>query len=227
MNDTVLSDLARDLITLSTDKQRIVVAVAGPPGSGKSTLAESLHAAVDAAAGRACSVIVPMDGFHYDNAILEPQGWLSRKGAPHTFDLDGYSRCIQSLTHVPATGHMDNSHVDNDSVFVPVFDRSLDLARASAREVKPAHTIVITEGNYLLLDQPGWGRLTALFDYRIYLDVNETVLEQRLIKRWLDHGLSESDAITRAESNDLPNARVVTQHRLAADQIIDGTIAHV
>lgn len=217
MNASVLSSVAKELLALSENTTRIIVAVAGPPGSGKSTLSEQLLKAIDAESDAPCAVIVPMDGFHFDNAILEPRGWLPRKGAPHTFDLVGYTQCLQSLKSTAETGAAELPA----SVYVPIFDRSLELSRASAREVTPQHTIVITEGNYLLLDQPGWRDLSTLFDYALFLEVSEAVLQQRLTQRWLDHGFSDTDAIARAERNDLPNARVVTQHRLPADRVID------
>jgi len=89
------SDTAGTPYTADSGNRRIIVAVAGPPGSGKSTLAEALVNAVNEAAGTPLSVIVPMDGFHFDNAILEQRGWLNRKGAPHTFDVAGYEQCIR------------------------------------------------------------------------------------------------------------------------------------
>ena len=49
---------------------RQVLAIAGAPGSGKSTLVESLPQAL---AGQPVAIL-PMDGFHYDDAVLHAMG---------------------------------------------------------------------------------------------------------------------------------------------------------
>ena len=137
--------LAADLLARSAGRGRYLVAIAGPPGAGKSTLAEALLAALEAAApGRAA--LVPMDGYHLDNAVLAERGLLARKGAPETFDVDGLAR---DLARIRAGGR---------AVAVPVFDRRLDLARAAARIILPGQELVLVEGNYLLLGRGALGR---------------------------------------------------------------------
>lgn len=185
-----------------------MIAIAGPPGSGKSTLAEALVPLINGNKNSEAATILPMDGFHLDNNILDARDIRDRKGAPHTFDAEGFIELVKRIATTDAT------------VAVPVFDRQLDLARAGARIIQPSSKIIIVEGNYLLLNQPPWTELAGLFDYRFYLDVPETVLIQRLTQRWLDHNHTAEDALARAESNDLPNARLVATHRLDADEVI-------
>jgi pantothenate kinase len=36
------------------------------------------------------AAVVPMDGFHYDDAVLAGLGLSGRKGAPETFDFGGF-----------------------------------------------------------------------------------------------------------------------------------------
>ena len=85
----------------------------------------------------------------------------------------------------------------------------------------PAGTsVLLFEGNYLLFDTAGWRDLGAKWDASIWLDVPPDVLEARLIQRWRDQGMSESDATTRAQTNDLPNARHVVEKALPAKWII-------
>ena len=72
----------------AADLGRLLVAVAGPPGAGKSSFAESLTQALNSAVTNSAAVI-PMDGFHYDDAVLESRRLLGRKGAPATFDFGG------------------------------------------------------------------------------------------------------------------------------------------
>lgn len=196
--------LARDILARAAGRRRYLFAVAGAPGAGKSTLAEALVAALEAIApGRAA--LLPMDGFHFDNAVLAARGLLARKGAPETFDAAGLAA---TLDRIAAAG---------EPVAVPVFDRDLDLARAGARIIAPEQTIVVVEGNYLLLDDPPWSGLAGHFDRALFLDVDEAELTRRLVERWLGLGQAPEAARARAEGNDLPNARLVLARSRSAD----------
>jgi pantothenate kinase len=196
--------LAAELVGRAAGRARYVVAIAGAPGAGKSTLAEALIVALEARApGRAA--LVPMDGYHYDNAVLAERGQLARKGAPETFDAEGLAR---DLARIRAGGA---------EVAVPVFDRALDLARAGARVVTPAQALVLVEGNYLLLDRPPWTALAPFFDLTLAIEVPMPELRRRLIERWRFHGLDPARAEARADGNDLPNARLVIEGSRPAD----------
>lgn len=200
MNDPVAMVLA-----LPADRRQIV-ALAGPPGSGKSTLAENLRAAARSA-GRSAAV-VPMDGFHLDNGLLERRGLLSRKGAPETFDLDGFAALVSRL-------------VQGGTVIHPVFDRDRDIAIAGAAEVVAECDLVIVEGNYLLLDAPGWRTLSAHWDLSIHLAPPRAVLRERLVARWTGQGLDRVAAEARCDGNDMRNADLVCRKALPADLYLD------
>lgn len=200
-----VNEIIAELPDPATLRNRIIVAIAGPPGSGKSTLAEALVDALNARAAD-CAVVFPMDGFHYDNAILEPRGLLPRKGAPETFDVAGYRAFLERLGASP-----------DSAVAVPVFDRDLELSRAAARIIEPRHRIVLTEGNYLLLDDPPWQNLRSLFGRTVFLDVPAETLRERLIGRWLHYGFDPEAARAKAEGNDMVNARLVIDRSAAAD----------
>jgi pantothenate kinase len=178
---------------------RFIVALAGPPGAGKSTLAAALVAALGTDA-RA----VPMDGFHFDDAILIARGQRSRKGAPETFDVAGYRHLLQRLRV-------------EDEVAIPVFDRSLELSRGSADLVTAAHRILVTEGNYLLLDEAPWKDLAPFFDLTVMIDVSEAELDRRLLERWAHFGKTPQQARDWIDGNDLPNIRRVTRGSRGAD----------
>lgn len=185
-------------------KDRMIVAIAGAPGSGKSTLAEAACGALnERRAG--VSAVMPMDGYHLDNAILDARGLRSRKGSPPTFDVDGLAR---DLARVRAA---------DCPVILPVFDRDLDLARAGAREINPEVPVILIEGNYLLLDQDPWRGLSSLLDLTVFLEVPEAELERRLIDRWLHYGHDAQAARARALGNDIPNARLVATTSRPAD----------
>ena len=184
--------------------RRALVAVVGAPGSGKSTLAARLASLLPG------SAVVPMDGFHLDNALLDVDGARELKGAPHTFDADGLLALLRRIRDGEPT------------VAVPLFDRAADLSRAAAARVRPEHRTVIVEGNWLLLERDPWRALHALFDVRVMLEVDETVLRARLVERWLAHGHDPGAALARAEANDLPNGRLVASGSAPVDLALVG-----
>jgi len=198
---------AEILSTLSQLDARLIVAIAGPPGAGKSTISEYLRDAINQGESGP-AVIVPMDGFHLDNAILDERGLRSRKGSPPTFDCEGFATLLERLKNT------------SEDVVIPVFDRTLDLARAGASIVRTDHRILLVEGNYLLLNQQPWTRLAPYFDMTIFLDVPLAELERRLIQRWLDHGHTPDAARERALSNDIPNAKLVVSSSRDANYVV-------
>lgn len=184
---------------------RRIVAVAGPPGAGKSTFAGRLREALDAPApGRAA--LLAMDGFHYDDRVLEARGDRPRKGAPHTFDIDGLGAMLARL-----------KADDGREIAVPVFDRSIEIARAGAAIIPAGARIVVVEGNYLLLDDPAWAPLRAFFDLTVMLQVPRAVLVERLSARWQGYGMSEAAIVEKLDGNDLPNVDRVLTGCVAAD----------
>jgi len=182
-----------------TGTRRSLIGIAGPPGSGKSTLAERLVARLDAA------VVVPMDGFHLDDTLLVPAGLRAVKGAPQTFDVAGLDTLLQRIA------------ADDGAVHIPVFDRAMELSRAAAATVSPEHRCIVVEGNWLLLDEPHWRALADRFDLTVLVEVDEVELEQRLMRRWRQHGLDEAAARQKVQGNDLPNGRRVMNGSVRVD----------
>jgi len=183
-------------------QKRRMIAICGAPASGKSTFAEALCQGLLSNSVSAC--VVPMDGFHLDNAILQAQGTFDRKGAPHTFDSAGFTALISRCAR-------------EDDVYYPTFDRARDISIAASGVVSADVDTVLVEGNYLLMQSPGWQDLLPLWDMSIYLDVAADVLNARLITRWIDHGLTPDAAAKRADQNDMRNARTVIDQSAAAD----------
>ncbi len=194
-----LSDLIHPL---RDTPARTIVAIAGPPASGKTTLADELARRLNDQ--KCLTAVVPQDGFHLDNRVLEDRGDLGRKGAPHTFDGAGFVHTVRRLK-------------ERADVVVPVFDRSRDLAIAGARVIPAEAEVIIVEGNYLLFDEAPWFNLAPLWTLSVRLDVPLPELRARLIQRWLGHGLSSAAATRRATSNDVPNAQAVIERTLPAD----------
>lgn len=203
MTDTSqqLDDLALRILDVPNTDRRLV-ALAGAPASGKSTMAERLAEALDRAGAKA--EVVPMDGFHLDNTLLIAGGLLARKGAPETFDADGFVHLVGRLK------------AEREVVY-PLFDRTRDIAIAGAGRVGADSDVVIVEGNYLLFDAEPWRALAQLWDVSIRIAPPIEVLRERLIARWITHGLSDEDAVARAEGNDLANAKLIAARALPAD----------
>ena len=181
---------------LGPGEARHLIAIAGPPASGKSTLAEKVRARFEAL-GMPCG-LVPMDGFHLDNAVLSARGDLAKKGAPETFDVQGFCALLEALG-------------EKAEVPVPLFDRERDCVVPDAAKIEAAHRHVVVEGNYLFLDAPGWRDLMQHWSLTVFLQTPLETLEARLVQRWLDYGHTRDEARKRAQENDLVNARLVLE----------------
>lgn len=198
---TDIAQIASLLRARAAAAGRTIVALAGPPGAGKSEMSARLAAMLPA--GEAA--VMPMDGFHFDNAVLAAMGLRDRKGAPETFDCEGFEATLRRI------------RVGDAAVAVPLFDREADLARAGAAIIPAGVPVVLVEGNYLLLDREPWTRLAPLFDLKIFIDVPLAELERRLLARWAGHGREPAAARAWVERNDLPNARLVLAESRPAD----------
>lgn len=190
---------------------RRLIGVAGPPGAGKSTYAAALVAAADEPA-----VVVPMDGFHLADRVLRSLGLLDRKGAPETFDAWGYAALLRRLRSSP-----DSSGVPG-TVYAPAFERELEQPLAGAIAVPPSVTLVVAEGNYLLLDRPEWRAVAAELDEVRFVDLDDDVRRSRLVARHIRFGKSPADAAAWVERVDEPNARLVAASRARADVVVAG-----
>lgn len=202
MQPDVLEELVSRINDIAESKRRVIVAIVGPPGAGKSTITETLVDMLENAA------VLPMDGFHLDNDVLADRGLLHRKGAPQTFD----TRALYDLLTIVRAG---------EAVSVPTFDREADCVVPAGSHIAASTRIILVEGNYLLLDAPDWSGMQRFWDLTIAIDVPLATLEQRLVQRWLDHGLPPDAARQRAEGNDLPNARLVLSQSVAPDVVLD------
>lgn len=195
--------LAARIVGVAEGRRRCLVGIAGPPGAGKSTIAAWL-------AERLGAPLVPMDGFHLAQAVLDAEGTADRKGAPHTFDAAGFVALLHRL-RTPTAGEV---------VYAPRFDRHLEEPVAGAVAVPPDTAIVVVEGNYLLLDEPPWSEVRALLDLCAHVHVDSGVRVERLVTRHVVHGRSDAEARAWVERSDEPNARLVEACRHRADVLV-------
>ena len=189
---------ARELIQRSG---RALLGLAGPPGCGKSTLAAALQAEFAGIAQ-----VVPMDGFHLASAELERLGRRDRKGAPDTFDAAGYAALLRRLL---AQG-------DDEVVYAPEFRREIEEPVANAIPVFAGTQLVITEGNYLLLDDDRWAPVRGLLDEIWYVDIDDAPRLEQLARRHMQFGRSADEAVAWVANTDEPNARLIEASRARA-----------
>jgi pantothenate kinase len=200
---TVPSDFLERAHALLALGGRRILGLAGAPGSGKSTLAAALKEALGERA-----VVVPMDGYHLANSELVRIGRKGRKGAPDTFDAAGYAALLRRLREA------------TDTVYAPEYRREFEEGIAGAIAVPPEVPLVITEGNYLLLDDGGWAGVKPLLDEAWFVDVDDTLRRERLLARHMRFGREREDALNWIDVTDEPNARLIAASRHRADAVI-------
>ena len=200
---SALVDRAR---RLAIPKGRSILGITGAPGSGKGTVARKVCQALGPAA-----VVVPMDGFHLANAELVRLGRRDRKGAPDTFDVDGYLCLLRRIRRQA-----------DRTVYAPDFRREIEEAVAGAVPVLPEVPLVITEGNYLLLDTGPWAGVRGLLDEVWFLRPNDTLRKERLIGRHIQYGKTPEAAREWVLRNDEANTALVEATASRADLVVTG-----
>ncbi|GAA3614601.1 nucleoside/nucleotide kinase family protein [Nonomuraea rosea] len=193
---------------LASGGDRVVLGIAGCPGAGKSTLADRLVARLTAAGLPA--VWVPMDGFHLADVELERLGRRGRKGAADTFDAHGYLALLRRI-------RAETTNV----VYAPSFDREIEQPIAGAIPVPPEARVVVSEGNYLLMEDDPWRRVRAAMTEVWYADLDDRVRLDRLVKRHVRFGKAPDEAVRWVAEVDEPNAVAIRATCRYADLVVD------
>jgi pantothenate kinase len=202
--DPDLLALAGRARALAKDGNRAILGIIGAPGAGKSTLAAEIAASLGAGA-----VLVPMDGFHLANRELERLGRRDRKGAPDTFDAAGFVALLQRLRQQT-----------DDVVYAPTFRREIEESIAGAIAIDGGTPLVVTEGNYLLLEGGPWSRIRPLLDECWFMEGPEDDRIRRLIDRHVEFGKAPAEALEWVTRSDEANGRLIAATRSRADLIV-------
>ena len=207
---TVPDELVERAAALVGTGRRALLGVVGAPGSGKSTFVAGL---VSALAGRldggpAAVAHVPMDGFHLADQALDRLGLRARKGAPETFDAAGYAALLRRVRSETGT-----------TVYAPAFERDIEQPLAGAIAVPPVARLVVTEGNYLLLDGP-WADVRELLSEVWFVQVDDQTRVRRLVARHVLFGKTHDEAVDWVRTVDQPNADLVDRTAALADLVV-------
>lgn len=214
-----LDDLAATIAAAAQPGQRTIVGIVGPPGAGKSTVAAALIEQLNGAgdiqpadthpAPTPSAALLPMDGFHLPQARLVELGRRDRMGAPDTFDVAGFLATLAALRR-------DRPGI----VRAPGFDRTIEEPVPDAIEIGTERSIVVVEGNYLLLDTDGWGAAAGLLDVSVFVELDRDVRLTRLIDRHVRFGKSPAAARAWALGPDEANARLINETAVRAGHVL-------
>ena len=185
--------------------KRRILGITGAPGVGKTT-----YALAQVGTSGAPAAYVPMDGFHLADVTLTALGRLDRKGAPDTFDAWGYAALLRRLRD-------ERDHV----VYAPGFERHLEQPIAGALAVPPEADLVVTEGNYLLLDRPEWRAVREQLDEVVHLVTDDDVRRRRLVARHVEFGKTRAEAEAWVARVDDANAALVEAAAHRADRVVE------
>ncbi len=201
-----LASLVARAQALATSGKRRILGITGAPGCGKGIVAESVLSTLGPSA-----VVVPMDGFHLANAELDRLGISDRKGAPETFDAAGYVALLRRLREP-----------NEETVYAPEFHREVEESYAGAIAVPPDISVVITEGNYLLLDQGPWSKVRGLLDETWFLAPDDELRVARLVERHIRYGKTPEQAREWVRRSDERNTALISPTRTRADIVVLG-----
>ena len=194
------------VISLTHDLDtRVIIGLVGKPGAGKSTLSSYLLKKLP----KDTTALVPMDGYHLSNAQLALLGRRDRKGAPDTFDSYGYADLLQRIKE---------NH--NQDIYFPIFHREIEESIAAEGVIHPDTSLVLTEGNYLLLGDAGWNRVAPTLTECWFVDVDDDRRMARLVARHIKFGKSSEEAHAWAHGTDQHNADLIETTRMKADVIV-------
>ncbi|MFT0860014.1 type I pantothenate kinase [Ancylobacter sp. G4_0304] len=160
-------------------KMPFIIGVAGSVAVGKSTTSRVLQALLARWPNTPKVALVTTDGFLLPNAVLESEGLMQRKGFPESYDLPALLHFLSDIkagrrpARAPVYSHFNYDVTPNEMVEVDQPD------------------ILIVEGlNVLQTSRPpkdgkGIPFVSDFFDFKIYIDADEAILERWYVERFM------------------------------------------
>ncbi len=212
---TTVADLAGRARALVREGGRALLGITGTPGAGKSTLAENLVQALRASPPKGLSrpgwvAYLPMDGYHLADVELERLGRRDRKGAPDTFDAAGYVALLRRI----------RADID-DVIYAPAFERDLEQPIAGSIPISREARLIVTEGNYLLLQDGDWAHVASQLDEVWFCHLEKEERVRRLVARHVRFGKPHDAALAWVMQVDQHNADVIDATRGRAHLVLD------
>ncbi|KAE8333959.1 P-loop containing nucleoside triphosphate hydrolase protein [Aspergillus sergii] len=201
------------------DKKRYLVAIAGVPGSGKTTTATAIAQRLNSGQTPIQTELVSMDGFHLSRATLDQlpnrEEAYIRRGAPWTFDAARFIAFVHQLRQWTDT-------FSDETIYAPAFHHETKDPVEDGVMISSDASIIIIEGNYLLLDEPEWRDVARLVDYRVFVDTDLQEARDRVAKRHVSAGIEKTieDGYRRVDSNDYLNALTIRDKLIQPDMVV-------
>ena len=150
-----------------------IIGVAGSVAVGKSTLARLLQALLSRWPEHPRVELITTDGFLFPNAELEARGIMDRKGFPESYD----TQSLLSFLRAVKSGEPE--------VTAPIYSQVIYDVLPDRHEIVHQPDILILEGlNVLQVDSYANEFVSDYFDFSIYLDADESLIESWFIERF-------------------------------------------
>jgi pantothenate kinase len=188
------------------------------------------------------AIAVSMDGFHLPRSTLDAlpnrEEAYIRRGAPWTFDVDALLTFVHNLrssadrTSKPSSTSSSKSSAtellrDPESspeapLLVPSFDHAAKDPVTDGVSIPPSASIVVLEGNYLLLNEDRWRDVAALVDFRVFVDVDLVVARERVARRHVGAGIEKTleEGYARVDANDWINGCLIRERLVEGVDVV-------
>src|SRR5437660_6801809 len=156
-----------------------IIGVAGSVAVGKSTTARVLQALLARWPNVPKVDLITTDGFLLPNAVLEREGLMEKKGFPESYDLPGL---LLFLSDVKAGRRPVRAPIYSHLVYDVVPNQWIEVDRPDILIVEGLNVL---QTGRLPKDGKAIPFVSDFFDFSVYLDADENVLQAWYVDRFL------------------------------------------
>ncbi|MDJ0512525.1 MAG: type I pantothenate kinase [Methyloceanibacter sp.] len=174
-----LHGITEEFLRKGNGKIPFVIGLAGSVAAGKSTSARVLQALLARWPSHPNVALVPTDGFLFPNAVLESRGLMTRKGFPESYNLPALLNFLGEVKS--GKGRVD----------APVYSHVVyDVLQGHTLRVEKPDIVIVEGLNVLqpaILPKDGEAIpfVSDFFDFSIYVDAAEHLVERWYVERFL------------------------------------------